>query len=83
MVSMEGGGPENSIMKCPKCGKMMDIGYIETESLISGIKWRDDIGSIWSIVGVGGEAVSGIYPLGLIRMRALRCRDCRIITFMY
>jgi phage FluMu protein Com len=80
---MDVGGSEYSIMKCPRCGKEMDIGYIETESLFSGIKWRGDIHTIWTMVGVGGDLISGIYPLGLVRMRALRCKDCRLITFMY
>jgi hypothetical protein len=67
----------------PKCGKEIEVGYIEAESFAGGMKWREELHSMKARVGVGGETISGTDMVGLVRNVAHRCRTCRLVTFEY
>jgi hypothetical protein len=70
-------------MICPKCGEEMEPGYVEAESFVGGMKWRDELHSMKAKIGLGGESISGTDALGFARNLAHRCRNCRLITFEY
>ncbi|MCU0861905.1 MAG: PF20097 family protein [Methanomassiliicoccales archaeon] len=69
-------------MRCPSCGEAMEEGWLETESLVSGVKWRKDITSL-SRIGVGGERIYESNLWGIVHVKAERCVKCRIILHKY
>jgi hypothetical protein len=70
------------VMKCPTCGLDMEAGFLETESLISGVKWRKEITSM-SRIGLGGERLYESNVWGIVHIDAERCPRCRLILHKY
>lgn len=69
-------------MNCPSCGAPMEEGFIETESLVSGVKWRKEITSL-SRIGLGGERIYESNIWGIVHIPAMRCPACRIVVHKY
>ena len=69
----------SEVLKCPKCGKEMEGGYIASRE----IKWTEKKTSVWSLKGLMAENVVGSSPYVGESVEAYRCRNCRIIIFMY
>jgi len=60
----------------------MEAGFVETESLVSGVKWRKEITSL-SRIGVGGERIYESNIWGIVHIPAMRCTKCHIIVHRY
>lgn len=69
-------------MNCPVCGSPMEEGYLETESLVSGVKWRKEITSM-SRIGIGGERLYDSNMWGIVHIKAERCPNCKLILHRY
>ena len=65
--------------KCPKCGKEMESGYLEAESLVGGAKWQEKR----SVLGIGGELLMKPNASGLVYLQGSRCPHCRILMLKY
>ncbi len=55
---------------------------METESLVSGVKWRKEISSL-SRIGIGGERLYESNMWGIVHIKAERCPTCHIIVHEY
>ena len=71
-----------SVMNCPSCGAPMEEGFVETESLVSGVKWRKEITHL-SRIGLGGERIYESNIWGIVHIPAMRCAQCRIVIHKY
>lgn len=69
-------------MNCPSCGTSMEEGILETESLVSGVKWRKEVTSL-SRIGIGGERIYESNMWGIVHIKAERCPTCRLIVHKY
>jgi hypothetical protein len=69
-------------MNCPSCGAPMEEGFVETESLVSGVKWRKEITHL-SRIGLGGERIYESNIWGIVHIPAMRCAQCRIVVHKY
>jgi hypothetical protein len=70
------------MMNCPSCNSPMEEGFIETESLVSGVKWRKEITSL-SRIGLGGERIYESNIWGIVHIPAMRCIKCHIVVHRY
>lgn len=70
-------------MMCPKCGMLMEEGYVETENWVSPLKWKSRVGILDTILGIGGEKLHHARITGVDHLSAFRCTSCRIVVFHY
>jgi hypothetical protein len=64
-------------MKCPKCGEIMDEGYLAVYGMFRGMKWLEKP----SYFAVGGETILPMTQPG--EPQAHRCVSCRLVVFPY
>ncbi|MDD1769452.1 MAG: hypothetical protein LUO79_00025 [Methanomassiliicoccales archaeon] len=60
----------------------MEEGFLETESLVSGVKWRKEITSM-SRIGIGGDRLYESNMWGIVHIKAERCAACKVIVHKY
>ena len=65
-------------MKCPKCGALLEKGYIHAPR---GIVW--DIEKHYWTVLFSGEVLLSPFALTMPKKQAFRCPKCKLVLFAY
>lgn len=64
---------------CPYCNEKMEAGLIESEGIVSGMKWVQKK----RILGIGGEKIGKSNISGLTYLEGFRCKNCRMMILKY